>query len=237
MEYPETIKKGGRVFKVRYRQSKSLRSSITFKNGEIVITLSRFLIGRKREEGVRKFLDWAEHKIDKVDGSSFVRPEYRDGGFVHTHNKIYEIKVEQGRGKRNFSRLFDEYLIHIKLKEDSSNEDVKPLVQKVIIKDQLSYLKSVVRELNDLYFQEELGAIRFKRMSSRFGSCSSKRNLNFAFNLLLTPREVFRYVCIHELAHLKEMNHSKKFWALVEIAEPNYKEYEKWLKQNSFLLI
>jgi len=51
--------------------------------------------------------------------------------------------------------------------------------------------------------------------------------------LLFAPDEVIDYVCIHELAHLKERNHSPEFWKLVEGALPDYREKEKWLKENS----
>ena len=73
-------------------------------------------------------------------------------------------------------------------------------------------------------------------MNHRFGSCSSKRNINIAYRLLFAPREVFRYVCLHELAHLKEMNHSKRFWSLVAGAMPDYKGHEKWLRDSGFML-
>jgi predicted metal-dependent hydrolase len=49
---------------------------------------------------------------------------------------------------------------------------------------------------------------------------------------LFAPKDVFDYICIHELAHLVEQNHSDKFWALVEKAMPDYMEKEKWLKEN-----
>ena len=65
---------------------------------------------------------------------------------------------------------------------------------------------------------------------TRFGSCSSNGNLNFSCRLGLYPHEAIEYVCVHELAHLKEMNHSPKFWAIVESVLPDYKERKKLLK-------
>lgn len=64
----------------------------------------------------------------------------------------------------------------------------------------------------------------------RWWSCSSNRNLNFSYRLILTPKDVIDYVIIHELAHLKYMNHSKQFWKLVENMMPSYKDKEKYLK-------
>ena len=73
---------------------------------------------------------------------------------------------------------------------------------------------------------------RITSARSRWGSCSSKKNLNFSYRLMLTPGDVIDYVIIHELAHLKHMNHSKNFWNQVESMMSNYKEKEKWLKKN-----
>lgn len=81
------------------------------------------------------------------------------------------------------------------------------------------------------------GRIAIRRQRTRWGSCSSKGNLNFNCLLILTPPEVMDYVIVHELCHLIEMNHSKEFWKGVEEIIPNYKEYRKWLKENGGELI
>ena len=67
---------------------------------------------------------------------------------------------------------------------------------------------------------------------SRWGSCSAKGNLNFNCLLMRTPDEIIDYVVVHELCHLKELNHSDRFWAEVEKVFPDYKERRKWLKDH-----
>ncbi len=76
----------------------------------------------------------------------------------------------------------------------------------------------------------EYGRITIRMQKSRWGSCSSKKNLNFNCLLMLTPPEIIDYVVVHELCHLKEMNHSERFWAEVEKVLPDYKERRKWLR-------
>jgi len=66
---------------------------------------------------------------------------------------------------------------------------------------------------------------------TRFGACSSKKNISFSYRLMLYPEPAREYVVVHELAHLKEMNHSKKFYAIIEKYLPDYKERRKLLKQ------
>lgn len=74
--------------------------------------------------------------------------------------------------------------------------------------------------------------IRIKDTRTRWGSCSSLGNLNFNWKLVLVPPPSLDYVVIHELAHLKVMNHSNTFWDLVESMMPDYKVHKKILKMH-----
>lgn len=81
------------------------------------------------------------------------------------------------------------------------------------------------------------GRITIRNQRGRWGSCSSQGNLNFNCLLMLAPAEVLDYVIVHELAHRKEMNHSRAFWAQVEAVLPDYREREKWLKEQGKVLL
>jgi predicted metal-dependent hydrolase len=78
--------------------------------------------------------------------------------------------------------------------------------------------------------------IRIKNTKTRWGSCSSKGNLNFNWKLMMAPPYAMEYVVIHELCHLKHLNHSKAFWALVSEHMPDYKKAETWLKNHGSVL-
>ncbi len=78
--------------------------------------------------------------------------------------------------------------------------------------------------------------ITVREQKTRWGSCSSRRNLNFNWRLLLAPDEIVDYVVVHELAHLREMNHSAKFYAIIESILPDYKNRQNWLKENGYRL-
>lgn len=78
----------------------------------------------------------------------------------------------------------------------------------------------------------DYGRITIRNQRTRWGSCSSKGNLNYNCLLMLTPDEVQDYVVVHELCHRLEMNHSPRFWAEVERVLPEYRAAKRWLKEH-----
>ncbi len=118
-----------------------------------------------------------------------------------------------------------------------------PPVEGLTMKDirKLADQASVVIPKRVEYFAEKIpvtyGRITIRNQKTRWGSCSSKGNLNFNCLLMLAPPEVLDYVVVHELCHRKEMNHSERFWREVENILPDYRERKKWLKENGGRLI
>ncbi|MCI0533439.1 M48 family metallopeptidase [bacterium] len=73
--------------------------------------------------------------------------------------------------------------------------------------------------------------IFIKNHSAQWGSCSANKNLNFNYRIVHLPEELVDYIIVHELCHLREMNHSKRFWNLVGKAIPRYEDRERMLKR------
>ncbi|MBS5065230.1 MAG: M48 family metallopeptidase [Hungatella hathewayi] len=84
------------------------------------------------------------------------------------------------------------------------------------------------------YWAERMGVtygrITIREQVTRWGSCSAKGNLNYNWKLILVPKELLDYVVVHELAHRREMNHSNRFWEIVEKELPDYRQRRKALK-------
>ena len=92
-----------------------------------------------------------------------------------------------------------------------------------------------IREALDIYaptIAKPYGRITIREQKTRWGSCSSKNNLNFNWKLILAPKEALTYVVIHEICHLVHFNHSDRFWALVKARMPDYEIWKKWLKDH-----
>ena len=80
------------------------------------------------------------------------------------------------------------------------------------------------------HYKHKVARVFIKNSKSRWGSCSSRGNLNFNYKLLFLPPEVLDYVVVHELCHLRHFNHGPEFWAAVEEVLPNHKDLRRLLR-------
>ena len=94
---------------------------------------------------------------------------------------------------------------------------------RIFVENRISYFNK--------FYKFEINRIAIKNTSTRWGSCSSKHNLNFNYKIIYLKPELADYLIVHELCHLGEFNHSKKFKALVAKTIPNYAKINKELKR------
>lgn len=136
------------------------------------------------------------------------------------------------------SKWIDEHMLKVQstIDERSKLEKITFEQVKELADQAVEYIPKRVK-----YYAEKenfvYNKITIKNLVSRWGSCSTKGNLNFNCLLMLTPDYVIDYIVVHELCHLREMNHSEKFWTEVEKIMPDYQRAELWLKQNGGNLI
>lgn len=148
-------------------------------------------------------------------------------GWIQKH--IEKIREQEAKRKKTQGEK-GEYGESVE-REYLTNEEIKKLADKALqhIPKRVSYY---AKQIGVTY-----GKITIRNQKTRWGSCSSKGNLNFNCLLMLTSPGVIDYVVVHELCHRKEMNHSGAFWAEVEKVLPDYKEQVKWLKENGAQII
>jgi predicted metal-dependent hydrolase len=79
-------------------------------------------------------------------------------------------------------------------------------------------------------------AVKITSAKSRWGSCSRDNRLSFSWRIIMASLTVIDYILIHELAHIREKNHSKRYWTYVESIFPDYRKHRLWLKENGHLL-
>jgi predicted metal-dependent hydrolase len=153
---------------------------------------------------------------------------YHDGSFVVTTPKIVNEKMVI-----DFISRKAEWIIQ---KIEYFKNNPRKVVIKHTKEEIMEYKKKAgvlarlrLEHFNSLY-RYTYKNITIKNITSRWGSCSSKGNLNFNYKIVLLPQELSDYIIVHELCHLAQMNHSPLFWKLVEKSIPDYKKIRKELR-------
>ncbi len=173
----------------------------------------------------------------------FSPKNYEDGELLKIGNKTFLLKffIDNQR-KTHTVKVIQHKIIEFRLSaadtEGGRQNAIATLLSRVVAAEFLPDLVRHVHELNERFFKDyrkKILSIRLKNNRSNWGSCSSSGNLNFSTRLLFAPPDVVDYVIIHELAHLIELNHGERFWALVRRAMPDFEEKEQWLKNNGHL--
>lgn len=230
----ERIEVNGLAYKlnIHYENRRNSTASIGKKSINIHIPLS---MGREEQfRQLCKMKQWAIGKLSEMPANQ-PRKEYKEGDILKVGNEEYilGIRLEE---RRSSSARIDNNRIYLVLAAGLAKEEqdrhISTLLSRCIASKRLPALERRIMALNALHFNKSLGKIRFKHNKSCWGSCSILGNINISTRLLFAPDDVLDYVCVHELAHLVEQNHSGHFWALVEKAVPGYKAKISWLKEN-----
>jgi len=212
-------------------------ASCSFKSGTLVVKMPFWINQTEEQRVLQRFVNWANKRIAKNPALLLPNPlpSFQTGQKVQVGDHQFFLFIHPDLPPENLKKeILSTSFGHI-LSVNSvgkSPEQLHKVVAKHIGKYFLPAVEKRVNQLNQLHFQQPIGAVQLKYMKSRWGSCSNKGNISLSSRLLLAPPLVMDYVIIHELAHRLEMNHSPKFWKLVRQADPTYKEKEEWLKKN-----
>ncbi len=233
----KTLNLNGQSYAVRRIGTSSQKASVRINRTRITI---RVPVSWQREEAFKTFLELEKKAVQEIEKQpekfKAVQPvEFFNGQEITVLGKPFKILAIPGNTKCSRARLIGdavEVTVAGGIDDETKKQHVSNLARRVISHALLPIVETRVRELNDKYFQFSLNAVFIKEQSSKWGSCSVNRNVNLNFKLFFAPEEVFDYVIIHELSHLKEQNHSEAFWNLVASAVPNYQEARKWLREN-----
>lgn len=233
----DSIEVNGKKYTVEIRLESRNDCSASIRRRGVTIRLPVWL---SRDEMARQTLEmkmWAVRKIAE-------RPErlqpieqktYSHGDRLKVGDEEYTISICHKDKAGSSAKIHgnDIYLtLSSNVPEDERKRHTSALLGKCVAMKRIGDLKIKIDELNRKHFNQAVGKITFKNNRSNWGSCSRAGNINISTRLLFAPTDVLEYVCIHELAHLAELNHSDKFWSLVENAMPDYREKERWLKEN-----
>ena len=226
----ETFKYSIRVNK----RSKYIRITID-EEKKIKITIPLFIPIKAAEDFLREKIPWVKKKFIEIENKRQRADEFKAEIWkkVFYLGKEYTIDlVELQTTRPNFYIGKHSLIFHVNPgdREWVRNEMIRALMfaaQKEIFLRTEKHAKRMNLKFNN---------IKIKNQKTLWGSCSSKNNLNFNWRLVMCPVAVLEYIIIHELAHIKHPNHSRRFWNLVEEYSPDFNSHRRWLREHQHML-
>jgi predicted metal-dependent hydrolase len=144
------------------------------------------------------------------------------------------LACEGGAVRKSGVNILGQEIV-VSLKPGISSDKVSDILRKWYIARARELLNERV-----IFYSKELGVmpnkIAIRNQSRRWGSCSSKGNINLNWKLVMAPPAILDYVVAHELCHLRHPNHRPEFWRLLATVMPDYGDRRKWLKKNGHRL-
>ena len=214
--------------------TKSRRKSLSIAiqpDGNLLVKAPLGLPDSEILKWIKSKTGWVIRQREKVIEQQKANPpkRYRTGEKFSYLGREYELEVRISEGRAGMVGILEDKIVVF------SKVDSEDVVEKILngwyVEQAKIWIPKRVR-----FFAGQMGEsyknITIKNQKKRWGSCSSDRNLNFNWRLIMMPEEIIDYVVVHELSHLKQMNHSKAFWYEVEKILPNYKILKKWLDEN-----
>ena len=232
------INLNGKELEYNLKRSSRRTISIMIKNtGQIIVccpiktplaNIEKLLFEKER---------WIVQKLDEIKDKPTVSIEksFENDDLFYYLGKPYRLKIVcKNITQKPEIRLEDELLI-LEISQTENKDKIKSFLKNWYISKAGELLVERIRIYSSVVGLSPK-KVAIKEQKTRWGSCSSKGNINLNWKLVMAPLPVVDYVVIHELCHMKEMNHSGRFWGLVEAAMPDYKIYRKWLKENGSTL-
>ena len=206
---------------------------ITIENGEVVIKAPWYTTRNQIQEVVESKRDWIMKKLEEYNVSPRKAKEYEDGEKFQILGESYYLNIyykDINNAILNVENEKIEIILPLSYAEEDNTEQIKKMIDKMyymIAEKEVESAMEKTRKLVGLAPEE----YKIKKIKYAWGTCSSRKVITINQNLMMYSRKAIEYVVLHEICHLKYMNHSKKFWEMVESYMPDYKEAEKELKK------
>lgn len=233
----EILEINGINYRVNIHYENRDNSRVSIGRREINIRISLSLDREEMFKQVQNMKSWAIKKLN--ENPDHFKPrilrEYNNGDLLKFRDQEYKLHIEFRERSYSSAKVVvgDIYLTICEgLTKEKQNKHISTLLSRSIARINYPVLVEKIKNLNEKHFKQKINNIYFKYNKSNWGSCSNAGNINISTRVLFAPDDVIEYICIHELAHLLEQNHSDNFWKLVKNAMPNYQEKKHWLKDN-----
>jgi predicted metal-dependent hydrolase len=224
---------------MNYTLEKSIRRTLSIQvkpTGEIIVKAPIFLPQYEIDKFVNQKESWIEKTLQKVYKRGIlaesVKHNYQLGDKFFYLGKEYDLEFSDEHKQKV---IFNEKFII----PEAVVKKGKPAVKKVLVNWYKQHAKDLFMQRLLIYssnYSLVFNEMRLTSAKTRWGSCTSSKNIRLNWKLIMAPIEILDYVVVHELCHTVHPNHSKSFWKVVESIVPDWKAKRKWLHKNGIQL-
>ncbi|MDN3475249.1 SprT family zinc-dependent metalloprotease [Pseudoalteromonas sp. APC 3355] len=225
-----------KVFEYQLKKSiKRKTVAIKVHNKKVTVYAPQFVSNKHIQEWLFDKQVWVNAQLTKQHNIADSRQNPLKDKQILIFDSIVNIEFKQST-KSEVLNCNDSLLITHSSRVKNTSQKYQQLLEEYLKEQLTAYI-----EMRLAYFCAQMGeelptSLKVAIYKRKWGSCNSKRELTFNLHLIGAPYHAIDYVIVHELAHLRHLNHSKAFWQHVEHFFPNYKASSTWLKKNSMSL-
>jgi len=225
---------GMHKFPIQIVQEPRANGRVALASKEIIIRIPGALPYEEKNRIYQWAKDYIKHLFETKPEAfeKYIPVDYGKRSVISTFRDEIELELNPQPNSDEFLAELKDNFLKISMPQNCPTDDpiIGDVVANILKKKYLPILDLRVRELNEKHLGVPLGKVKMRNSSTRWGSCSSGRNISISTRAILAPEAVLDYILVHELCHLREMNHSAAYWKLVSSIDPTYKEKEVWLK-------
>lgn len=236
-DYQITVK--GEPVPVRIVFEHRFNNRVTVNKNGILIRISNKQDKEEQRKNIDKFLKWAKEKLgDKPELlENLPQRKYVDGEMLKVGDHEFRLNIFYHPLNKSTARIHNNHIaisLARGLAKDVEQDTTSYLIAKCLCKYFQPIISERVHELNNRHFRKQLNSVKAKYTTSYWGLCNSDGNITISVRLMFAPQRVIDYVIVHELAHLLHMDHSPRFWKVVENVMPDYRLSEKHLEEFNY---
>lgn len=230
------IKYEDKIIEYRVNKLKIKHIYISIKNGEVLVKVPKNISDDIVKDIVEKRKKWIYEKllIDKT--ATKQQKEYTNNGQINILGEKYKLKIiysDIDIKNTVINIIEDSVIVSLPIKYKYDEVKSKNEIKKILDLFYLNLAKKEIKNAMEIV-TKEVGLYpneyKIKKLKRSYGICSSKKNISLNIDLVMYSEKAIKYVVLHEICHLKHMNHSKKFWDMVKLYMNDYKEVAKELK-------
>lgn len=227
-------------WQIRRSSRRKTLSVCVYSDNRVVVAAPRGVSGKEIAGFVERKSDWVRKRLALNREKQAEIPERR---FVSGEKLLYlgaEHTLEVLVGKRAAAVVLEDRKISVRVRPELPESSRSALIKRDLIH---WYADRALRKILERvrHYAALIGAspvrVRVKTLRSRWGSCSTRNELSFAWNIVMAPESVLDYLVVHEMCHLVHHDHSPEYWQLVAKFLPAHREKRKWLRENGHSLV